>query len=360
MANQWFIQDGLLYITGEVNNQQKILGFDLDGTLIKTKSGNKFPKNADDWQWLAPNVMATLQHYRQTYQLIIFSNQAGFEKKPQDQSAFITKMNTIFQQLGFIIPTYVSTGKNKYRKPSPLMFGQAFPGRHIESFTFIGDAAGRPNDFSDSDYKFAINVQAYYGITTYFSTPEAFFFERTDQPYSLSGFDASTYINPYVNELPTPPNQTLILLVGRPASGKSKIAEKYAAMGYSIVSQDVLGTKAKTLTAARQALDNGRSVVVDNTNGNPANRAEFINLARSKGVPVEAILIEIPHDLNQHLNIIRNILGQKELIPDVAYRTFDKYYSPPSNNEGISKITTLGFTLHDENPEFNRLYFLRF
>lgn len=33
-----------------------IAGFDMDGTLISTKSGAKFPKNADDWQWWDKSV----------------------------------------------------------------------------------------------------------------------------------------------------------------------------------------------------------------------------------------------------------------------------------------------------------------
>jgi bifunctional polynucleotide phosphatase/kinase len=32
-----------------VKGSDKIAGFDMDYTLIKTKSGAKFPKGADDW-----------------------------------------------------------------------------------------------------------------------------------------------------------------------------------------------------------------------------------------------------------------------------------------------------------------------
>ena len=34
----------------------KIVGFDMDGTLIKTKSGKVHPVNRDDWEWFIPKV----------------------------------------------------------------------------------------------------------------------------------------------------------------------------------------------------------------------------------------------------------------------------------------------------------------
>ena len=34
--------------------------YDLDGTLIQPKSGNKFPKNADDWKWWHAKVKPKL------------------------------------------------------------------------------------------------------------------------------------------------------------------------------------------------------------------------------------------------------------------------------------------------------------
>lgn len=39
----------------------KIAAFDLDGTLIATRSGNTFPRSKDDWRLWRGNVKARLQ-----------------------------------------------------------------------------------------------------------------------------------------------------------------------------------------------------------------------------------------------------------------------------------------------------------
>lgn len=39
----------------------KIALFNVEGTLIKTKSGKRFAKDVDDWQWWHPSVPTKLQ-----------------------------------------------------------------------------------------------------------------------------------------------------------------------------------------------------------------------------------------------------------------------------------------------------------
>ena len=57
------------------------------------------------------------------------------------------------------------------------------------------------------------------------------------------------------------------MIVGPPASGKSTLARKYlAAKNYVVVNRDTLKTQEKCLSHASNALKDGKSVVVDNTN----------------------------------------------------------------------------------------------
>jgi bifunctional polynucleotide phosphatase/kinase len=75
------------------------------------------------------------------------------------------------------------------------------------------------------------------------------------------------------------PAQEMIIMVGMPASGKSTFTLKYfAANGYVRVNQDMLGTEAKCKKAAQEALSQGKSVVIDNTNAGKAKRSVFIGL----------------------------------------------------------------------------------
>lgn len=66
----------------------KIAGFDLFGTLIKTKSGRKVPKSSTDWEPLYGED--TLEHLRELdmrrYFIVIFSNEPGVDDYLVDQT----------------------------------------------------------------------------------------------------------------------------------------------------------------------------------------------------------------------------------------------------------------------------------
>lgn len=50
----------------------------MDGTLIKTLSGNVFPKNCDDWQLCYSNVDKKLKSlHAGGFRIVIFTNQHG-------------------------------------------------------------------------------------------------------------------------------------------------------------------------------------------------------------------------------------------------------------------------------------------
>ena len=72
----------IYYDDNKLNKNNKIASFDLDWTLIKTKSGNKFPKDFDDWELLNDNIIKKLKYFNNKgYQLIIFSNQSRLKNK---------------------------------------------------------------------------------------------------------------------------------------------------------------------------------------------------------------------------------------------------------------------------------------
>ena len=359
----WARYDTLVYTNPDPNNRaKKILGFDLDMTLVRSKNPRKTHHHLD-WKWFTPQVPELLRQWKQLedVEMIIFTNQAGIGNDPKKLNEFLLKMNLIFQDLGFPLATYISTGKDQFRKPSPISFGYAFSGRTLQAFTFVGDAAGRPGDFADTDRKFALNVEKYYGVPTLFQTPEHLFLGEAEKPFHLSGFNPETFKNDTPLEFHPTGRQEMILMIGRPASGKSTIAQDLARQyGYEIVSNDIQGTEAKTLRLAEQLLREGKSIIVDNTNGRPTQRAKVIELAQKYQIPVRGIKVKIPEDLNQHLNTIREILTQKH-IPEVAIRTFNKNYVEPSLDEGFVELIETGFVFDpNRDPEFNRLYQIRF
>lgn len=80
----------------------KVAAFDLDGTLIKTSSGNRFPRDKDDWMWWHSSVKKKLRSLYEegygflyfdctysliyySYTIIILSNQGSTRKKTIDE-----------------------------------------------------------------------------------------------------------------------------------------------------------------------------------------------------------------------------------------------------------------------------------
>lgn len=53
----------------------------MDCTLINTKSGAKFAKDAKDWKWWSANVIEMIKEYHGNgFSIVIFTNQNGIAK----------------------------------------------------------------------------------------------------------------------------------------------------------------------------------------------------------------------------------------------------------------------------------------
>eukprot|EP00026_Physarum_polycephalum_P017998 Phypoly_transcript_19419.p1 GENE.Phypoly_transcript_19419~~Phypoly_transcript_19419.p1 ORF type:complete len:219 (+),score=56.44 Phypoly_transcript_19419:2-658(+) len=115
---EWKEKGLLMYFT-DFDSSPKIAGFDLDDTLIKTKSGAKFAKNRQDWEWWDPSVPAKLQNlHSDGYKIVIFTNQggiAGRKKDPALADQLKGKLQDITKKLGIVVHVYMATGEDSYR-----------------------------------------------------------------------------------------------------------------------------------------------------------------------------------------------------------------------------------------------------
>lgn len=158
----------------ELNTKNyKILFSDLDGTLIKTKSGKTFPEDASDYEF-KKEVIDAIVKLSPTY-LFIVTNQGGIGKFVQ-KSDFEHKLSDIVSYLeintGVCIVDAIycdsEDKKNEMRKPNAGMLSKMLDSHSLNSFyekddmLMIGDASGLPGQFSDSDKKCAENFKIDY------------------------------------------------------------------------------------------------------------------------------------------------------------------------------------------------------
>lgn len=147
-------------------SKYKILFADLDGTLIKTKSGETFPKGIWDME-LRFDVIDTIKKLNPEYVFIV-SNQGGIEKGFVNEFNFCVKLSFIVHSIEEYCDTtvdyYYCSSNNKddeNRKPNYGMLKDALTEHDINydksEMLMIGDASGKPGQFSDSDKKTAEN-----------------------------------------------------------------------------------------------------------------------------------------------------------------------------------------------------------
>jgi bifunctional polynucleotide phosphatase/kinase len=158
----------------------------MDDTLIRVKSGAKFPKDSNDWVFWHEKVPLKLKELADDgYKLVIFTNQNGITMGHTSAKDIQTKIQNISKQVGVDIMVFIASADDEYRKPSTkmwdLLVSKYNNGLKIdkEKSFFCGDAAGRKTakhkDFSDTDYKFALNCDIP------FKTPEVLFLDEEEE-----------------------------------------------------------------------------------------------------------------------------------------------------------------------------------
>lgn len=370
-----------IYSMSKSDAHSKVASFDLDGTIITTKSGARFPKNKDDWKFWNDSVPTILrEYYDNGYRIVIFTNQLGLSKvnkeeknvnilERQKTQDFIHKLRSIRKELGVGFDVFISTENDCYRKPMTCMwdyFISKYPGKvSLKQSFYCGDAAGRPKDwmpgmkkdFSNSDLNFAKNI----GVR--FEIPENIFNSSNNSggpikyqsENSYSDLDLKSYLGTSANinyTFKPCDKQELIIMVGRPGSGKSEIAKKIeSTTKYVYISRDICGTQLKCLKMMKDAIKDGKSVIIDNTNPSKKSRGEYIKDGKNanKDIYVRVLIMDIPEKLSKHLNYYRTQTKRDKLIPQVAYNMYNKLYEEPSLDEGIDKVEKIPFVFKGNN-----------
>ena len=345
----------IIYTSDEKIHSNRIISFDLDDTLISTKSKNIFAKNSDDWQWNIGCKEKITELYNNGYSIIIFSNQKNILKNAKKLSILKDKIEKIVNTLDFPIQIYISTTDDLYRKPEINMwklmckFNKIIP--DLEHCEYIGDAAGRANDFSCSDRKFAHNI----GI--HFKTPEEYFMGCKSEEFE---WDIPNFSGIITKEIPfnESEHQEMIILVGYPGSGKSTFAHRYLP-NYTYINNDTTKSVNKSIKLAKLAVANKQSIVIDNINSSIKQRAIFIDIANKYHIPVRCIYFDVSERMAKHLNKYRERLGIRAHVPNICYNVYNKNFEYPTKDEGFIEIIIRSFILMPfNNKNEERLFYM--
>lgn len=169
----------------------RIAAFDLDSTLVSTRTRSPFPRNGEDWKWAFESVVDVIRKManhgnvnevkltpkcKELYTtesppfiIAIISNQGGTIARPDTKryQYLYQRIHAITQELGVPTRFYGATKPPKgttdeFRKPKTNMWTELLKDIAIsadqvdmDNSFFVGDALGRKNDFSDSDKVFA-------------------------------------------------------------------------------------------------------------------------------------------------------------------------------------------------------------
>lgn len=150
-----------------------------------------------------------------------------------------------------------------------------------------------------------------------------------------------------------------IMIIGRPASGKSFKAAELKEQGFTVLSSDAVraekGYKNDNVqdnttlfsflrSEAARLLEAGQDVALDSTNTIAKYRKWFLD-GLPGGIPKAAYFIDTPLELC----IGRNALRTKGRVPEWAYRKKFMQIQPPSADEGFDRITVFKTVFKMEN-----------
>jgi predicted kinase len=127
----------------------------------------------------------------------------------------------------------------------------------------------------------------------------------------------------------------LVIFVGVQASGKSSFFKERFASTHAHVSLDVLKTRHREKTTFLTYLEEGKSIVVDNTNPTRFDRERYVPFARERGYAAHAYWFDTP--LEDALARNRGREG-KARVPDHAVLRTHKAIEMPTIEEGFARV----------------------
>ena len=285
-------KDGMFYyIPLMYKKMSHVIAFDLDWTLSYNEK-SLFPRDPDDIEILPGRREYLVGLIKKGYSLVIFTNQKSKTKK--ENLKRVERVRNFLLKMALPIYTFISTREDEFRKPSIGMF--TFMKSYLNNITklyYVGDALGRPQDFSDSDKVFGENIGAIV------LSPEQVF---------------------PITKVPDCTQKEMVVFVGAPGTGKTTYAKTYLPK-HVWINQDVLKTKNKVNKTIENSMKTLESIVVDATHPTHERRRELYDLAKKYNYTIKI------------LYFVRNGYGWNKIrerkVPDIVYHMYFKKFESP-------------------------------
>lgn len=127
----------------------------------------------------------------------------------------------------------------------------------------------------------------------------------------------------------------LIIYCGIQASGKSSFYKENHFNSHVRISMDLLNTRNKEERFIKTCLETQQAFVIDNTNPTKADRAKYIQLAKTHKYKIIGYYFSSSLQSSLERNSTRI---NKERIPDIGIRSTHKKLEIPALDEGFDKL----------------------
>lgn len=330
---------------------ENIIALDMDNTIISTKSGKKFPIDKDDWKFIFDSNIKLIKENKKNKSIIIITNQLGIDKGKTNLDDIKDKLYEIQKHLNIPILAIIANKNNIYRKPRIGSFELLYKlyndkDKNIKKFTFIGDAAGRLKDHSDSDYKYLLNIKKFVklnnlSIKTSFKLPEEYFMNKNtnvkfDNNISIKGYKLNykgndtfkTIINRIEAKMKKDMNH-IFLVSGYPSSGKTTLSNQLKThFNVEHISKDIYKGKFKKIITNN--VNKSNDIIIEGLYYSEKQRNELKNLINDK-YKIINIICDVDIETAIHFNNYRSLTTGSDIIPNIVYYSYRKYYTDNSD-----------------------------
>ena len=317
-----------------VTDKNKIAAFDLDGTLIKPKSKNKFSKDINDWQPFDRTLQIRIKKLIEDgFNFVIFSNQMGVSHKFITLAQIKKKFENVIKFFNLPCVALLATNLDKFRKPATgmLEFYKTINQTRLDvtQSLFVGDAMGRIKDHSAADLLFAFNCRLPFvpieSFLSGFERPKLYKYDqliklrvprfpidplkrKDPQILTIKKTLADNFIDYFsvdelVNEITHSSDNKpfVILLIGLSGSGKSFLVENNLQNdNFAIIDDDSTGNLDDNMRLFEVYVSEKKSIVIDQANLDFSVRKQWIQLAKKHSMLIFGIHLNLNVDQCLH------------------------------------------------------------